>query len=635
MTSAVGGGKGGPPKAEEINKQNQLIYVCDREGGQKIRKFCGCHIRKPLYLEERFLIFFNVIRVRMIFQYNNYSQQFPSFYPTELSCPNITHLTSDIFVNETKVTLGELEKLIASNQVDIGTVDHQGRTCLYMASMVGNSEVVKTLLKHPHVDLNRGTMNGSTYLHITSGNGFTEVVKLLLSYSRVNPNQVNKNYNTALMEASMEGHREVVRLLLSSPRIEVNKVNSEGKSSLILACEEGKTEVVELILRCPQTDIDIYDDNDRSALHLAKTNNLSDIVSLFHNRGSLTRQGHTCCSQSVNEGLQIVAQKGDEEMTRKFLQCLQLDINSSYQSSKNPLYIASTEGHPHVVKVLLDDSRIDVNQMVDGENALLAAGAMGNLQVVNLLLLHSNIDTNIVKHGNLGNALFFASRKGYSAIVKQLLLQPQIEVNGAFGEQQMTGLTAASAIGHLSVVKLFLRCTKTNVTQFDGSGETALERGTKHVKEAIANQAVLLQSHHTCCLTVNEVLLRAARENDYRAIRGLAQCPEANINIGDKKGRTPLYLASMIGHTQAVAELLQQGNIEVNKGRSLDGESPFSIASEKGHFHVMSLLLINKYADVNQGWKAHSWTLQTKSSGLIKPTASHMNTTQNSFPGMK
>ena len=38
MTSAVGGGKGGPPKAEEINKQNQLIYVCDREGGSKNSK---------------------------------------------------------------------------------------------------------------------------------------------------------------------------------------------------------------------------------------------------------------------------------------------------------------------------------------------------------------------------------------------------------------------------------------------------------------------------------------------------------------------------------------------------------------------------------------------------------------------
>ena len=531
------------------------------------------------------------------------------------------------------MTLEELGMLIASNQVNIDTVDHQGRTCLHNASMVGNSQVAKTLMRHPHVDLNRGTMNGSTYLHIASGKGFTEIVKLLLSYSRVNPNRVNQNYNTALMEASVEGHREVVRLLLSSPIIQVNNVNSEGQSALISACEEGKTEVVDILLSCPRTDIDIYDNNDRSALNLAKTNNISDIVSLFYNRGSLIRQGHTCCSQSVYEGLQIVAQKGDEEMTRKFLQCPELDINSGYQLSKPPLYIASTEGHPHVVKVLLDDSRINVNQMVDGENALLAAGIIGNLQVVNLLLLHSDIDTNIVKQGNHGNALFFASKKGYSAIVKQLLVQPQIEVNGAFGEQQMTGLTAASAVGHLSVVKLFLRCTKTNVTQFDGSGETALERGTKHVKEAIANQAVLLQSHHTCCLKVNKGLLRAARENDYRAIRGLAQCPEANINIGDKKGRTPLYLASMMGHTPAVAELLNQGSIDVNKGRSLDGESPFSIASEKGHFHVMSLLLGNKYADVNRGWNKHIWIWQTKLSGLIKPTVLHVNTTQNSVPG--
>ena len=557
------------------------------------------------------------------------------FCPAELSCRNITHLTYDLFVNGTIVTLGELEELVTSNQVDIGNVDHQGRTCLYKASMVGNSQLVKTLLKHPQVDLNRGTMNGSTYLHIAARKGFTEVVKLLLSYPRANMNQVNMNYNTALMEASIKGHREVVRLLLSSPRIEVNKVNYEGKSALILACEERRSDVVELLLRCPRTDIDIYDDNETSALQLAQTKNLSDIASLFSERGRLTRQGHTCCSQSVNKGLQIEAQKGDAEMTKKFLECSDVDINFGYQSGKTPLYIASTEGHPQVVKVLLADPRINVNQMVDGENALIAAGIQGQLQVVNLLLLHTDIDTNIVKQGNLGNVLFYASKKGYSKIVKQLLLQPQIEVNGAFGDQQMTGLATASVVGHLSVVKLLLRCTKTNVTHADASGKTPFESGTKQIKEAISNQAILLQGNPTCCLEVNEGLLRAARKNDYRAIRGLAQCPKANLNIGDKKGRTPLYIASMKDHTQSVDVLLKQGSIDVNQGRSLDGKSPFSIASEKGHFRVMSLLLGNKCTDVNKGWSTNIWKFQTKLSDSIKPSTSQVNTTQKPYHGMK
>ena len=73
--------------------------------------------------------------------------------------------------------------------------------------------------------------------------------------------------------------------------------------------------------------------------------------------------------------------------------------------------------------------------------------------------------------------------------------------------------------------------------------------------------------------------------DNHRAMRGLAQCPEADLMTVDRRGRTPLYIASLKGHVEVVRVLLDKLlNIDVDEGRDRDGATPFSIASEKGHF---------------------------------------------------
>ena len=105
----------------------------------------------------------------------------------------------------------------------------------------------------------------------------------------------------------------------------------------------------------------------------------------------------------------------------------------------------------------------------------------------------------------------------------------------------------------------------------------------------------------------NDKLLRTAEIGDHKAIRGLAECPNANINIADVKGRTPLYLASMVNNLKAVKELLTVTGIDPNKGRNLDGKTPLSVSSEKGHNEVIVHLLNNSLVNVNEGWVFDNW----------------------------
>ena len=118
----------------------------------------------------------------------------------------------------------------------------------------------------------------------------------------------------------------------------------------------------------------------------------------------------------------------------------------------------------------------------------------------------------------------------------------------------------------------------------------------------------LLNGNHTCCKNATKAMQNSAKVGDYKGIRGLAKCPNADFNEQDMKGRTALYLAAWMGHLDAVNALLDLQNIDVNKGILLTGETAYSIASKKSHFDVMKTLSQHGNVDVNEGWINDSWT---------------------------
>ena len=429
---------------------------------------------------------------------------------------------------------------------------------------------------------------------------------LLLAHQNIDVNYANAQHITPLMEASRTGFLAGARALLRKPEIEVNKDTRDGKTAIFVACEDDKSEVVELLLRCPETDVTLRDRSFKSALDIVKEND-SPLEYMFYNRSRLMGKGHTCCSKHSKKGLQIACMDGNEKIVRMFLACPGIDVNNGYQSGITPLYITSRNNNSQIVKILLNVEHLDVNKIVNGENSLLIAAEKGYWEVVKLLLSHPSIDANVDKRGNQGSALFIASSKGFSEIVRLLLLKPQIYVNKQYGPQSNTPLITSSENRNLGALQLLLRCPKTDIKMTDVFGNTASDLGTPAIVEEIEGRDLSLKKGHTCCINGNKILHRAAKSGDGKAIRGLALCPSTNINHLDEKGRTPLYMTSWLGHVNATKELLALEDIDVNKGRRLDGKSPLSIASEKGHFKIIMLIISHIAVDANIGWINDSW----------------------------
>ena len=115
-------------------------------------------------------------------------------------------------------------------------------------------------------------------------------------------------------------------------------------------------------------------------------------------------------------------------------------------------------------------------------------------------------------------------------------------------------------------------------------------------------------------LNVNESLHSAAWVGDFRAIKGLLQCPGSkfNVNTVDNRGRTLLYIVAMLGHLETVTVLLQNPDINVDIGKRINGGTAFSIASEKSHLHVLKALIVFGKSNESKGWYTDSWSKSCK-----------------------
>ena len=455
-----------------------------------------------------------------------------------------------------------------------------GSTALEMAVTIGYMEMIELFISHHTIDINKGNYIGETALILASRLGNTEVLRLIIGHVNIDLNKATRNRKCALMVAAINGNTGVVKILLAQPGIEVNLATFDGKTALIYATLEHQVEIVMLLLRCPRIDTEILDEGYKTALQYARDKTYTNIVDAFQSRGPLILEnGHTCCSDKIDRGLVTAVELDDITFVKTFMKCPQIDINTVNEEGYTSLYLAAKENKNDIVKVLLASPNIDINKHVvkNKESPLMVSAEEGIPDVVRLMLAHAQIDVNkLDSHGM--SALQKAMKKG--------------------------------KLSHLRVIKLFLRCSMTMVTeQYDVQ---------KDIAEAMKMHSLFLQMDPTCCKNVYVDSVVKAWDGDFRAIEGILRCPKSNINVIDDQGRTPLILASLQGHIEVVKVLLASPNIDINIGLPKGGMTAFSIASEKSHFLVMEQIIKkDEKRMMYDGWCFDNWTPHLI---LCKPT---------------
>ncbi|WP_339043795.1 ankyrin repeat domain-containing protein [Cardinium endosymbiont of Tipula unca] len=144
-------------------------------------------------------------------------------------------------------------------------------TPLHHAIQCNSALMVKELLQVEGINVNIRDINGCTPIYLAAVIGHTEMVKILLEKAiGINVNQEDRYGNTPLNSAVANNHIEIVKLLLKVPGIN-KKADSNGKTLLHSAVMEGHIEIVKILLKIRDIDINQQDKYGCTPLDLAYT----------------------------------------------------------------------------------------------------------------------------------------------------------------------------------------------------------------------------------------------------------------------------------------------------------------------------------------------------------------------------
>ncbi len=226
-----------------------------------------------------------------------------------------------------------------------------------------------------------------------------------------------------------------------------------GATALHLAAYFGLTQLVTDLLR-NAPNIDAQDSLGTTAMmYAAVEGHYAILVQLIEAGASAKIADH-----NGSNVLHKAALQGRTDVVNILLTSADLDVNACdpSQGSRNPLMLAAIYGYVGVVEILLKRDDLLPSLRAD-RTALMFAATEDQLEIVKLLLKDPRVSIN--DQDQLGaTALMLAAYFGYTSIVEALLdAGADAEITDGTEEGGGTPLLRAIDYDHLPVVRLFLR----------------------------------------------------------------------------------------------------------------------------------------------------------------------------------
>ncbi|WP_341816033.1 ankyrin repeat domain-containing protein [Wolbachia endosymbiont (group B) of Idaea biselata] len=335
---------------------------------------------------------------------------------------------------------------------------------------------------------------------------------------------------------------ELIKCLINQQGVDVNVRGLNGKTPLHYAVEINELSMVALLLNRKNINPLITDDDGKSALSCAREEILQALIN--------NKYG------SEEDSLLHLAAMLNEANAVRFLLNKGVNVNEQNALLHTPLHLAAGAGHEQIVEILIREGNAD-KDVLDARNHAAIHYAVNNkkLGVVKLL---SNLGANVNVVGSGRNAMKLSSlhvaisSSNYDErdlcldIVRCLINVPNAGVN----LQDYENKTPLHYAERLKTIEVLLTREDIDPLVKDDSGKTPFDYAKPEIKKTLMSNKYGSEK--------NSLLHLAAQMGEIELVESILK-EEIDIDISNNKGLSPIYLAAEKGHLHVVKLLLKKG----------------------------------------------------------------------------
>ena len=500
----------------------------------------------------------------------------------------------------------------ANTNININVLDTNGYTPIHRAVYNNDLATVNELLKNTNLNINSKLdmavsidgwyLGGATPLILASYLGYTNIVKTLLDNNADIKSRDDIDGSMAIHIAAGNGNNEVIEILLSKDETIINETDNKGNAPLHWAAMKDKTETVKLLAE-KGADLEGKDVDGWTPLHYASAfaslQTVETIINLGANKESRANDGNTPLfyaqrddiknylsgGENIERGNEenVINNNNEEDRTQASL--LEERKEDNIQTSTTP----TPENTENVNKDELDVKQLELlvaikNNDTIAVNNLIKEGVNPNFQDEDgFSPLHRAIENNNL---NLVNALL-----SYKDIDKEIKLPNETTASNGWYLGGNTPLLYASYIGNPQIVSALLEANCNIRARDDIDGATAIHIAAGNGNNEVIN--LLLNKDKTLINAVDnngaDTPLHWAIMKNFDSTAELLLSQGASPTQKNSSEQTPLHYAAMYGNMNAVVLLVEKYNVDKNL-KDKDGNTAADSASKNEHNEIVAYL---------------------------------------------
>ncbi|KAI8788179.1 ankyrin-3 [Biomphalaria glabrata] len=472
-------------------------------------------------------------------------------------------------------------------------------TYLIICSIFGYTEKGVELIK-TGANVNKSNRNGLTALMFASMFHNVGLVKILIQHG-ADVNLKDRRHINALMWTVLQGHTDIVQILLHN-NADVHNRTPSGMDAVHIAVEKGFTNIFKLLMD-KNADISSKTNDGWTPLMRSARHKDSTIANLLLNR-------NVCVSEKNfedNTALHLSGMNGNVNCIKKLLNH-DTDINCTNAIGMTPLMYAVRAGNLKIVQKLLEKgAKETLNNLNNNKRSALFFAVFSKCSDIVKELTKAGANANVLDIFNC-SPLQYAIKNKSSDIVKHLLKFK--DQSWHTGEEFITCLSEAVEREDINAVTCLLNFqSKTLILKEAKAVSCFYSESPLIIAASLRNLEIvelLLNAGadvNTLDVDLQSVLFFSVLQGDMYMSRLVVEKFNANINLKDCNGNTPLIMSAVMKNKEMVYFLLEKNASRYST--NFQGVSAMMEAASLGCYEIVKSIYENDY-DLNlsdyKGW---------------------------------